>query len=282
MATQTRSVISSWLPQRLKRGLRDAVNFSRDGADVLLGRRERLVPPRRLHFVGHGDFKLVGDEFFRYFIELGGLKPEHRVLDLGCGVGRMARPLTAYLTAGSYEGLDIVPSGIQWCQRSYSRTYPNFHFQLADIHNRAYNPDGRFQAADYRFPFPDQEFDFIFLTSVFTHMLTKEMEHYLSEIFRTLRPDGKCLVTYFLLNSDVNKLIDNGLSSMDFNFLLDGCRVQDARVPELAVAYEEQSIRTLLAQAGFDLENVRYGSWCGRTAHLSYQDLLVAHKNRSR
>lgn len=279
LGTRTPSVISRWLPQRLKHQLRNAVNYSRDGADVLLGRSESLVPPRRLHFVGNGDFKAVGDEFLRYFIELGGLRPEHRVLDLGCGIGRMARPLTGYLTTGSYEGLDIVPSGIQWCQRSYAKTYPNFHFQLADIQNLAYNREGRFQAAEYRFPFADEEFDFIFLTSVFTHMLTKEMEHYLSEIFRTLRPNGKCLVTYFLLNDEANRLIGDGLSSLDIRIPLDGCRVQDAGVPELAVAYEEKYIRTLLAQTGFGLQSVQYGSWCGRTAHLSYQDMLVVTKN---
>ncbi len=278
MATRTRKLISRWLPQRVKNQLRYVANFSLDKMDLLLGRRNPLVPPRTMNFVGDGDFAARGEEFYRYFVELGSLKPEHRVLDLGCGMGRMARPLAGYLTTGSYEGLDIVPTGIRWCQRSYSQAYPNFHFQLADVHNRWYNPDGHFQAAEYRFPFADQEFDFVFLTSVFTHMLPPGMEHYLSEIFRTIRPNGKCLITFFLLNDEAKELIRNGLSSRDFSFPLDGCRVQNPRIPEDAVAYEEKYIRTLLAETGFDVENVQYGSWCGRTRHLSYQDIIIIKK----
>lgn len=50
-----------------------------------------------------------GEQFLQYFIELGGLKPSDRVLDVGCGIGRLAIPLTQYLDArGGYAGLDIV------------------------------------------------------------------------------------------------------------------------------------------------------------------------------
>ncbi len=229
--------------------------------------------------MGDGDFEATGDEFYRYFVELGGLRPEHRVLDLGCGMGRMARPIANYLTTGSYEGLDIVPAGIRWCEESYSRTYPNFHFQLADVHNPLYNPSGRFQADEYRFPFADREFDFIFLTSVFTHILSRGMEHYLSEIFRTIRPEGKCLMTFFLLNEEANELMNKGLSSRDFSVVLDRCRIQHPLIPEDAVAYEEKYIRTLLAEIGFNLESVEYGSWCGRENYLSYQDIIITQKS---
>ena len=278
LPARTRNFISRLLPQHLKHQLRHVINYSLDCVDLLLGHRRPLVPPRHMNFVGNGDFEATGDEFHRYFVELGGLEPKHRVLDLGCGIGRMARPLASYLTTGSYEGLDIVPAGIRWCQRAYSQRYPNFRFQVADIHNRWYNPHGRFQAAEYTFPYGDQEFDFVFLSSVFTHMLPLGVKQSLSEIFRTMRPGGKCLVTFFLLNDEAKELINNGLSSRDFSFALDDCRVQNPRVPEDAVAYEEKYVRTLLAETGFGVENVQYGSWCGRTRHLSYQDIVIIRK----
>jgi len=134
--------------RRVKTALKDAYYLPVDAVDRLLGRRDSLTPPRRLIFVGDGDFRKTGDEFFRYFVELGGLKPEHTVLDVGCGIGRMAIPLTTYLTKGRYEGFDIVRRGVAWSTRNISARYPNFRFQLADVYNRWYNPGGAFDASD--------------------------------------------------------------------------------------------------------------------------------------
>src|SRR3989337_2008959 len=61
-------------------------------------------------------FNQIGYEFVKHFINQCGLKPEETVLDIGCGCGRMARPLSQYLEKGRYEGIDIVPLMINWCQ----------------------------------------------------------------------------------------------------------------------------------------------------------------------
>lgn len=277
-STWFRGVVLPRLPGPLKRQLRLSALLFLDGLDWLLGRQKELVPPRYLNFAGDGDFEKTGDEFLAYFTKLGGLEPEHRVLEVGCGIGRMARPLAKYLTAGSYEGIDIVPRGIHWCQGHFSSRYPNFHFQLADVENREYNPNGRFPPTEYSFPFKDHEFDFVFLTSVFTHMLKRDMQKYLREIARTLRPNGKCLITFFLLNEESKKLISAGLSSLDFPFPQDGCWTNDEHHPENAFAYEEEYIRGIYAESSLALEYLQYGAWCGRNEYLSYQDILVARK----
>jgi ubiquinone/menaquinone biosynthesis C-methylase UbiE len=37
-----------------------------------------------------------------------GLRPDEKILDVGCGIGRKTLPLTQYLTKGrEYEGIDI-------------------------------------------------------------------------------------------------------------------------------------------------------------------------------
>src|ERR1700724_585045 len=64
--------------------------LARDGVDFLLGRSQELVPPRYLDFAGNLRYIEAGQQHLKYFRELCGLQPHHRVLDIGCGIGRMA------------------------------------------------------------------------------------------------------------------------------------------------------------------------------------------------
>src|SRR5205085_1450520 len=136
-----------------------------------------LVPPAELigHAAGsldHEAFLEAGREFRGHFTELAGLKPAARVLDLGCGCGRMALPLLDFLSArGSYEGIDVDAASVAWAAEHISPVRPSFRFQVADVFNTTYNPGGSVPPHRYRLPFDDRSFDFVFLTSVFTHML---------------------------------------------------------------------------------------------------------------
>ena len=149
------------------------------------------------------DFRRAGELYLRWFVELGSLTPDEAVLEPGCGTGRMAEPLTRYLgPTGSYDGFDVVSTAIDWCESNIASKHPNFHFRHVDVLNRHYNPEGRLDPEAFEFPYPDEAFDFAFLTSVFTHMRPPEMRHYLGEIRRVLRPGGRCLMTFFLLNEE--------------------------------------------------------------------------------
>ena len=248
--------------------------------DWLRGRRGEFTPPREAMFIGPGDFEKTGEEFLGYFVELGGLQPTGRVLDVGCGIGRMARPLTGYLDKkASYDGFDIVADGIDWCRKMITSRYPNFHFRFADVYNTFYNPQGKYKASEYKFPYNKESVDFVFLTSVFTHMLPQDMENYFSEIARVLKRDGKCLITFFLLNSESLQLLDAKLSTEDFKYEFDGYRTTDNDTPEAVIAYDEQSIRRLYEKSRLDVVGpVHYGSWCGRKSFFSYQDIIIAIK----
>ncbi|MGA9389645.1 MAG: class I SAM-dependent methyltransferase [Candidatus Sulfotelmatobacter sp.] len=264
-----------FVPRPVRRAIRHAYLFILDAIDFCHGRRRDLVPPRRLNFVGDGDFERIGNEFLEYFTNLGGLRPSDHILEVGSGIGRMARPLTGYLTTGSYEGLDIVPSGIRWCQWNITPRFPNFRFTLADIRNREYNRKGKLRAADFRFPYPDAHFDFCTLTSVFTHMLFADTDHYLGELYRVLRPGGRCLATFFLLNEESRRAVKAQTSSLLFRHPLADCWTTDPRVPETAVAYDETAMARLLEKNGFTRESCHYGHWSGRSQYLSFQDIVV-------
>lgn len=241
-----------------------------------------MVPPKSMIFIGDpdGDFLQEGREFEGYLREFCALKPNHRVLDVGCGIGRMAIPLTRFLgPEGEYVGLDIVRKGIQWCRQAITSEYPNFRFIHINVFNKHYNPDGGLQSQEYSFPFQEEQFDIVFLTSVFTHMLPDGLERYISEISRVMRPDGKALITFFLLNEESLKLIQSGKSDRQFKFEMDGFRTTNASNPEAAIAYPEDDVLRLFEANNLSIDSpIKRGSWCGREEYVSYQDIIVATK----
>lgn len=246
--------------------------------DLVQGKDDYLVPPEDLVFVGSGDFRKHGEEFLKYFVEYGGLQTNDRVLDIGCGLGRMALPLTQYLSkTGEYYGFDIVITGINWCRERYFINNRNFHFQFVDVFNRSYNHVGILKASDFGFPYPNDYFDFAFLTSVFTHMLIEDLEHYLAEISRVLKPGKKCLISLFLLNTESRQDIDSGHSKLDFKFPIEGGLTVNSEKPEDATAFDEGLIRMLYEKYNLHIEQpIHYGSWSGRQDFLTYQDIVVA------
>ncbi len=267
------------------RSRRAAVDFVGDVVDFVLKRADDLTPPRRLRrLIGHEthprDHRATGTEFAGYFRTLCDLKPNETVLDVGCGSGRMAVPLTTYLTtSGGYDGFDIAKSAVDWCQRHISARHPHFHFQHADVHNARYNPGGRQRAADFGFPYAGESFDLVFAGSVFTHMLPADMEHYLAEMARVMRRGGRSLITFLLLNEESLRLMAAGRATLDFKHAFGVYRTAHAVVLEAAVSYDEAFVRRQYQRCGLKVsEPIQWGSWCGRERFLSYQDIVVAIK----
>lgn len=239
------------------------------------------LPPEEFR-IGKRHSYRMSEGYLKLFIELCKLAPDGMVLDAGCGPGRMVSPLTKYLTKnGRYEGFDIVPEWIDWCQREISSRYSNFHFIHADIYNGKYNPDGKLRASEYQFPYENETFDLVFLASVFTHMLPNDLENYLREVARVLKNGGRSLITYFLINEESQSLIDAGLASKkrDFKFYREGYRTANPDKPEARVAYDEADIRKLYPSLGLSIvEPIHYGRWCGRKKYVRGQDIIVAMK----
>jgi SAM-dependent methyltransferase len=204
-----------------------------------------------------------------------GLQPEHRLLDIGSGIGNLAVGLIGYLRGG-YDGLEIHREAVAWCQRAITPRHPEFRFHRADLFSRAYNPHGRAAASEYRFPFGDREFNFVFLGSVFTHMLPAAVEQYVREISRVLAPNATCVASCFLLNADSRQGIGEGRSFMSFpvDHPSRQYRLHDADVPEAAVALDEAFVRQAYAKAGLEIRDIRRGGWWSGRA--DDQDVVTA------
>ena len=249
-------------------------------ARVVKGKAD--LPPLHLRrYVGPlRSFESSGAEFMGHLRSLAGLRPDERVLDIGCGCGQMALHLKNYLNeTGSYAGVDIHGPSIRWCRQKIA--LQNFHFAHIDVRNLAYNPNAAHSAETYRFPFEDHSFDLILLKSVFTHMRPLEVSNYVREVARLLKNDGRCLATFFFLNEEQRALATKGSNDLSFNYGEDEWRYMREDSPESAVAYDETFVMQLLEKYGLEVKKKNYGRWSGRADGLSYQDILIIRHKKA-
>lgn len=232
-------------------------------------------PPPDSIFVGDGDYRAIGAEFLGHFVRIGRLQAHERVFDIGCGIGRMAVPLTQYLDPerGSYDGVDPVMDGILWCAQTITPAYPRFRFQRLDIAHPLYNPQGSLPGNEVRFGFPNQSFDFITMTSVATHLPPDELVVYLNEAARLLAPGGRLFLTAFALDGQ-----STGQERLKFRRWGEGpgwYAIEEA--PLAAAGIDAGFLLEHATQAGLAVERLDPGHWRGHSA-AHYQDLLVAVK----
>lgn len=248
-----------------------------DVADLVSGKRDGLTPSRSaIDEIGGSDFSAVGRHLAEIAISLGELRPNLRVLDAGCGYGRVAVPLTTYLRDGSYAGFDVSRRSIRWCERHITRRFPAFRFTHVDVRNRHYNPSGLVEPEEFVFPFGSASVDVVFASSLFTHLTLGALRRYLAEASRVLVPGGRFVASFFLLNAESSERVRSGRGDPRFTFVGDEMAVQDVRDPEAAVAFSESIVSGDFKAAGLDILTIHNGSWCERENTLSYQDFVVA------
>lgn len=244
----------------------------------LLSNRFIPTPPPELMFCGDGDFRAIGAEFLGHLVAAG-LQPGHRVLDIGCGVGRLALPLTQYLDtsegAGSYDGVDPVAAGIEWCQGAITPRYGRVRFRHMDLRHPLYNPGGALETARTPLPFPDGSFDMVCMVSVLTHLDAPDALHYAAETARLLAPGGRCFATAFLMNPPARAALLAGQGRIGFDGADSGPTYQSNKDAPLAgVAYDEDVLLELFFRHGLRRRTAQYGHWSGRPLQ-PFQDLCV-------
>jgi SAM-dependent methyltransferase len=218
----------------------------------------------------------------------GRLAADSRVLEIGCGLGRIAFPLRYVLSdSGSYDGFEICRHKVEFLERTFHRAYPRFHFTWADIHNTYYNPNGKIPGAEYQFPYPDNQFNVVFAASVFTHMLPDAVARYFCESARVLKPNGRCVFSFFLLDQyRPGQPRPLAFAQPAFNFdHQHGDQSQDFAVaepgnPEQMIAYRLRLIERMACKAKLDFAQPPLpGFWSGSTSNwISTQDLVILSK----
>jgi SAM-dependent methyltransferase len=251
-------------------------------------RLEDFIPPPEL-FTARDDYAAVARRLYDALVEVSGLRAGERVLDVGCGAGRLAAPLLDHLgPEGSYEGFDRDASRIDWCNEHIAPLHPGFRFQAVSVFNSS-RQKGILPAGELAFPYPEADFDLVFLFSVFTHMLPDGVERYLAEIGRVLKPGGRTVITWFLLNDESRQALDeqhderrgsaSNAHQARLNHDFGVYRVSDRARPEAVVAFDEEFALDTYARSGLEVDHpIRYGSWIGREDTLLNQDLVVARR----
>lgn len=199
------------------------------------------------------DFDVTGRDQVEFLTEMAALSPDSRVLDIGCGVGRVALPLCDVLgPGGSYEGFDVFRSGIEWCQQNITIRRPNFRFHIAKV-STPWSEDNGPTAAEYKFPYVDSDFDVAYAGSLFTHLIGDGSRNYLAECARVLKPGGRLVSTWLLYNSEATKQLTPRSMDLLWPKDLGDCRAIGNGPAEGSVLYDEVRVREWFVQNGLHI-----------------------------
>jgi SAM-dependent methyltransferase len=229
------------------------------------------IPVDLLNMTGGGidTFDAIADFHIKTLKKHIGISPTHSILEIGCGIGRDAIPLTKIISKkGKYVGIDIIGRSIQFCKENISAIYNNFDFIHFDVADQLHNPSGTTKTVGISLPIADQSIDRIIAWSVFTHLYECDIRHYLNEFQRVLKVDGFAYVTVFVIDDAIlNSARKTNLTPFNLRFehvLNDNCFVNDLEFPLGAIGYKREALRGMIKDAGLELKrDFLRGAWSG-------------------
>lgn len=212
------------------------------------------LPPMPLraagpHFRSNRDFVAAAYAEARRLVNLHALDKDTRLVDLGCGAGRLAIGIAAELGAiRSYCGIDVGAPVIDWCQRHLAPNAPFAEFRRIDVYNERYNPTGAEVGQGYRLPVGDAGADTVYAYSLFSHMVASDVVAYLAEIGRVLDDGGRAVVTAF---------VERGVPDQAVNPSGYGPRTWRGALH--CVRFNRDVFESLVTDAGLHVADFRYG-----------------------
>lgn len=144
----------------------------------------------------------IGNIQFQFLIQQG-MKPEHSMLDIGCGTLRGGIRFIEYLAPGNYTGIDISPEAIKYARRLVDEE------GLSDRNPRLLvTTNSQFKE------FEGERFDFLLAYSVFFHLPPEEIEECLQNIGNVMGRES----VFFYTFKPSDKLRAAGWKKRKYNF----------------------------------------------------------------
>jgi len=224
----------------------------------LMYKEVRGIPPNHMRirigvgnriFANHITYIADARNFWIHAFHSGLCRLDSTIVDIGCGCGRMAHYLRDYRFkaqrfSGKYIGIDIDEEMLAWCRAHFDRE--RFEFYKSTHANQTYHAAGSADAA-YSLPVENNRVDFVFSTSLLTHLLEREMANYFAEAYRVLKPGSSMAMYCFCMDYPPPTLGDRHT----FKHRMGDAYVESLSAPEAAVAYEEQCLFRMAREAGF-------------------------------
>jgi SAM-dependent methyltransferase len=252
-----------------------------DSLDVIPKRMYKelsRIPPNHMRIrVGVGNrifanqviYVTGSKDFWMHAFHAGLCRLDSTILDIGCGCGRYAHPLRDYRFkserfSGKYIGVDIDEEMLAWCRSNYDPE--RFAFYRSTHASKTYRVAANGDSY-YKLPAGDATADFVFSTSLFTHLLEEELVNYCQESYRVLKPGGHMSMFCFSMDHPPPTFGDRHT----FQHSLGHAYVESLKAPEAAVAYEEKFLFAVAQQVGFRTAEIQ-------TAVGDWQPVLVCRK----
>ena len=122
------------------------------------------------------------------FLRAQGMAPQHMLLDVGCGSGRLAVLAVPYLEPGRYFGIDISPALLRAARDELAAAGCADRISATTFHATAdFRPSAEMPAA----------FDFAIAQSVFTHLPLSHFTACLRSLRPRIAPGGLFFATFF-------------------------------------------------------------------------------------